>query len=49
MKAIEKTFETGGQSITIETGKLAKQADGAFTVEDKGAFRFVPMLQDKAS
>jgi hypothetical protein len=27
----------------------AKQADGAFTVEDKGAFRFVPMLQDKAS
>jgi len=33
MKAIEKTFEIGGQSITIETGKLAKQADGAVVVK----------------
>lgn len=33
MKAIETTFEVGGQSITIETGKLAKQADGAVVVK----------------
>lgn len=33
MKAIEKTFETGGHKITIETGKLAKQADGAVVVK----------------
>ncbi|MFO1501498.1 MAG: polyribonucleotide nucleotidyltransferase [Verrucomicrobiota bacterium] len=27
------TFQVGGSSITIETGKLAKQADGAVTVQ----------------
>ncbi|MCF8258924.1 MAG: polyribonucleotide nucleotidyltransferase, partial [Flavobacteriales bacterium] len=33
MKAIEQTFTVGGQTITIETGKLAKQADGAVVVK----------------
>lgn len=33
MNPISKTFDTGdGKSITIETGKLARQADGAVTV-----------------
>lgn len=27
------TFQVGGSSITVETGKLAKQADGAVTVQ----------------
>jgi polyribonucleotide nucleotidyltransferase len=27
------TFQAGTSSITIETGKLAKQADGAVTVQ----------------
>ncbi len=33
MKAIEKSFKTGEHTITIETGKLAKQADGAVVVK----------------
>lgn len=32
MKAIVKSFEVGGQTITVETGKLAKQSDGAVVV-----------------
>jgi polyribonucleotide nucleotidyltransferase len=33
MKAIVKSFEVGGQTITVETGKLAKQSDGAVVVK----------------
>jgi polyribonucleotide nucleotidyltransferase len=33
MKAIEQTFTVGGQTITLETGKLAKQADGAVVLK----------------
>jgi polyribonucleotide nucleotidyltransferase len=29
---IKKTLEIGGQTLTLETGKVAKQADGAFMV-----------------
>lgn len=32
-KAIIKTFETGGKTISIETGRLARQADGAVVVK----------------
>ena len=32
MKPIVKTFEVDGKTITIETGKLAKQADGSVVV-----------------
>ncbi len=32
LQAISKTVETNGQQITIETGKVARQADGAVTV-----------------
>lgn len=30
---ISKSFELGGQTITVETGKLAKQADGSVVVK----------------
>jgi len=30
---ISKSFEVNGQTVTIETGKLARQADGAVTVK----------------
>ena len=32
MKAIVKSFELGGQTISVETGTLAKQSDGAVVV-----------------
>lgn len=32
-KAVIKTFETGGKTISIETGRLARQADGAVVVK----------------
>jgi polyribonucleotide nucleotidyltransferase len=32
-QAIVKTFETGGKTISIETGRLARQADGAVVVK----------------
>ena len=32
-KAITKTFEIGGKTISIETGRLARQADGAVVVK----------------
>ena len=31
--ATTKTFEIGGKTISIETGRLARQADGAVVVK----------------
>ncbi|MGD2031038.1 MAG: polyribonucleotide nucleotidyltransferase [Gammaproteobacteria bacterium] len=32
MKSIKKTFEYGGHTVTLETGEIARQADGAVVV-----------------
>ncbi|RYF10289.1 MAG: hypothetical protein EOO40_05435, partial [Deltaproteobacteria bacterium] len=33
MQGIEKSVEVGGQTITFQTGKIAKQASGSVVVK----------------
>jgi len=34
-QATIKTFEIGGQTISLETGRLARQADGAVVLKQE--------------
>src|SRR4051812_31986443 len=48
MKGIEKSFDLGdGRTITIETGKLAKQADGAVVVRMGDAMLLATVVSSK--
>ena len=45
LNPINKTIELGdGRTITIETGKLAKQADGAVTVRMNNTVLLAPLF-----
>lgn len=47
-KVFEKTIELGdGRTITIETGKLAKQADGAVVVKMGNTFLLATVVAAK--
>jgi len=47
MKAIEQRFETAGKEIVLETGKLAKQADGAVVVRQGDTMILATVVSDK--
>ncbi len=47
LQAISKTFETNGQQVTIETGRLAKQANGSVTVRVGKAVLFCSVCATK--
>tara|TARA_R110002050_G_scaffold129000_1_gene250407 strand:- start:4365 stop:6479 length:2115 start_codon:yes stop_codon:yes gene_type:complete len=47
MKAIEQRFETAGKEIIIETGKLAKQADGAVVIRQGDTMLLATVVSDK--
>src|SRR5699024_1841117 len=47
LQTISKTFETNGQSVTIETGRLAKQANGSVTVRVGDAVLFCSVCATK--
>lgn len=47
MKAIEQRFETAGKEIILETGKLAKQADGAVVVRQGDTMILATVVSDK--
>ncbi len=47
MKAIEQRFETAGNEIVLETGKLAKQADGSVVVRQGDTMLLATIVSDK--
>lgn len=47
MKAIEQRFETAGKEIVLETGKLAKQADGSVVVRQGDTMILATIVSDK--
>lgn len=47
MKAIEQRFETAGHEIVLETGKLAKQADGSVVVRQGDTMLLATVVSDK--
>lgn len=47
MKVIEQRFETAGKEIIIETGKLAKQADGAVVIRQGETMLLATIVSDK--
>ena len=47
LQGISKTFETGGREITVETGKLARQANGAVTVRSGDCIVFCSVCASK--
>ena len=47
MKVIEQRFETAGQEIVLETGKLAKQADGSVVVRQGDTMLLATVVSDK--
>lgn len=47
LQAISKTFETNGQSITIEAGKMGRQANGAVTVRSGDCILFCSVCATK--
>ena len=47
MKAIEQRFETAGKEIVLETGKLAKQADGAIVLRQGDTMILATIVSDK--
>jgi len=47
MKVIQQRFETAGKEIIIETGKLAKQADGAVVLRQGDTMLLATVVSDK--
>jgi polyribonucleotide nucleotidyltransferase len=47
MKVIQQRFETAGKEIIIETGKLAKQADGAVVIRQGDTMLLATVVSDK--
>lgn len=47
LQAISKTVETNGREITIETGKVARQANGAVTVRQGDCILFCSVCASK--
>ncbi|MGB0391537.1 MAG: polyribonucleotide nucleotidyltransferase [Salibacteraceae bacterium] len=47
MKVIEQRFETAGHEIVLETGKLAKQADGSVVVRQGDTMLLATVVSDK--
>ncbi len=47
MKVIEQRFKTAGKEIVLETGKLAKQADGAVVVRQGDTMILATIVSDK--
>ena len=47
MKVIEQRFETAGQEIVLETGKLAKQADGSVVLRQGDTMLLATVVSDK--
>lgn len=47
MKVIEQRFETAGNEIVLETGKLAKQADGSVVVRQGDTMLLATVVSDK--
>lgn len=47
LQAISKTIETNGRTITIETGKMARQANGAVTVRMGDSILFCSVCATK--
>jgi polyribonucleotide nucleotidyltransferase len=47
MKAIEQRFETAGKEIVLETGKLAKQADGSVVLRQGDTMLLATVVSDK--
>jgi polyribonucleotide nucleotidyltransferase len=44
---LEHTFTTAGQEITIETGKLAKQADGSVVIKQGNTMLLATVVSRK--
>lgn len=49
MKSIKKSFQFGAQEVTIETGEIARQADGAVIVNMGGTTVLVTVVGVKAA
>lgn len=47
MKVIEQRFETAGKEIVLETGKLAKQADGSVVLRQGDTMLLATVVSDK--
>lgn len=47
IKAIETRFETAGKEIVLETGKLAKQADGSIVLKQGDTMLLATIVSDK--
>jgi polyribonucleotide nucleotidyltransferase len=47
VKQLTKTFQYGDQEITIETGKIARQADGSVIVKSGNSVLLVSVVYDK--
>lgn len=47
MKAISKSFQYGDQTVTLETGEIARQADGAVIVKMGGVTTLVTVVAAK--
>ena len=46
MTPIKRTFQYGQDTVTIETGEIARQASGAVMVNMGGTMVFVTRLKD---
>ncbi len=49
MNLIRKEFQYGGQSVTLETGQIARQADGAVMINMDGTVLLVTVVAKKGS
>jgi polyribonucleotide nucleotidyltransferase len=45
---VKKEIEWGGRKLTLETGKVARQADGAVIVRYEGTTCFVQFVPQKS-
>ena len=47
MDYTKKSFQYGGREVTIETGRVARQASGAVIVDVEGTTAFVSVVGKK--